>query len=205
MSKPIQYDHKGRPTTLHPYNVFLTLFLAGMTMLFLALSVSYLYTRIQMNIPPIKLPGLFIVNTLILILSSYTMKRANDSYREDDTEKYVQSLIYTIVLSVIFMLSQVFAWGMLFKNNIPIAHSNTASYLYLISFLHFAHVMAGIPFLILFIRAARLRMKDPVSVLVYFSDPEKKLKLKLLTFYWHFLDVLWIYLVVFFYVNHLIS
>ena len=148
MSKPIQYDHKGRPTTLHPYNVFLTLFLAGMTMLFLALSVSYLYTRIQMNIPPIRLPGLFIVNTLILILSSYTMKRANDSYREDDTEKYVQSLIYTIVLSVIFMLSQVFAWGMLFKNNIPIAHSNTASYLYLISFLHFAHVMAGIPFLI---------------------------------------------------------
>lgn len=133
------------------------------------------------------------------------MKRANDSYLEDDTEKYVQSLIYTIVLSVIFMLSQVFAWGMLFKNNIPIAHSNTASYLYLISFLHFAHVMAGIPFLILFIRAARLRMKDPVSVLVYFSDPEKKLKLKLLTFYWHFLDVLWIYLVVFFYVNYLIK
>lgn len=205
MSKPIQYDHKGRPTTLHPYNVFLTLFLAGMTMLFLALSVSYLYTRIQMDIPPIKLPGLFIINTVILILSSYTMKRANDSYLEDDTEKYVQSLIYTIVLSVIFMLSQVFAWGMLFKNNIPIAHSNTASYLYLISFLHFAHVMAGIPFLILFIRAARLRMKDPVSVLVYFSDPEKKLKLKLLTFYWHFLDVLWIYLVVFFYVNYLIK
>jgi len=205
MSKPVKYDHKGRPTTLHPYNVFLTLFLAGMTMLFLALSASYLYTRIQMDIPPIRLPGLFIINTIILILSSYTMKRANDSYREDDTEKYVQSLIYTIVLSLIFMLSQAVAWKMLFNNNIPIAHSTTASYLYLISFLHFAHVIAGIPFLILFIRTARLRMKEPVSVLVYFSDPEKKLKLKLLTFYWHFLDVLWIYLVVFFYVNHLIS
>jgi len=205
MSKPVHYDHRGRSTTLHPYNIFLMLFLAGITMLFLALSASYIYTRVQMKIPPIKLPSLFIVNTLILMASSYTMKMANDAYKADDTDKYVQSLVYTIVLSFIFMISQAVAWGMLFNNNIPIAHSNTASYLYLISFLHFAHVVAGIPFLILFIRAAKTRMKDPVSVLVYFSDPEKKLKLKLLTFYWHFLDILWIYLVIFFYLNHLIS
>ena len=205
MSKPAQYDHKGRPTVLHPYNVFLTLFLAGITMLFLALTASYIYTRIQMKIPPIELPPLFIINTVILLASSYTMKMANDAYRADDTEKYVQSLVYTIVLSLVFMASQGVAWTMLFNNNIPIAYSTTASYLYVISFLHFAHVIAGIPFLILFIRAAKIRMKDPVSVLVYFSDPEKKIKLKLLTSYWHFLDILWIYLVVFFYLNHLIS
>jgi len=205
MSKPAQYDHKGRPTVLHPYNVFLTLFLAGITMLFLALTASYIYTRIQMKIPPIELPPLFIINTVILLASSYTMKMANDAYRADDTEKYVQSLVYTIVLSLVFMASQGVAWTMLFNNNIPIAYSTTASYLYVISFLHFAHVIAGIPFLILFIRAAKIRMKDPVSVLVYFSDPEKKIKLKLLTSYWHFLDILWIYLVVFFYLYHLIS
>ena len=205
MSKPVKYDHQGRPTTLHPYNIFLTLFLAGITMLFLALSASYIYTRVQMNIPPIELPPLFIVNTIILMASSYTMKMANDAYKADNTEKYVQSLVYTIILSLVFMLSQGVAWTILFNNNIPIAHSNTASYLYVISFLHFAHVVAGIPFLVLFIRAAKTRMKDPVSVLVYFSDPEKKLKLKLLTFYWHFLDILWIYLVIFFYLNHLIS
>jgi len=205
MSKPVQYDHKGRPTVLHPYNVFLTLFLAGITMLFLALTASYIYTRIQMEIPPIELPPLFIINTIILVASSYTMKLANDAYKADNTEKYIQSLVYTIALSLVFMLSQGVAWTMLFKNNIPIAYSTTASYLYVISFLHFAHVIAGIPFLLLFIRAAKTRMKDPVSVLVYFSDPEKKIKLKLLTSYWHFLDILWIYLVVFFYLNYLIS
>ncbi len=205
MSNPVQYDHKGRPTTLHPYNIFLTLLLAGITMLFLALSASYLYTRIQMKIPPIELPPLFIVNTLILVTSSYTMKMANDAYKSDNTEKYIQALIYTIILSLIFMLSQGVAWAMLFKNNIPIAYSTTASYLYVISFLHFAHVIAGIPFLLLFIKTAKTRMKEPVSVLVYFSDPEKRLKLKLLTAYWHFLDILWVYLVVFFYLNYLIS
>lgn len=205
MSNPVQYDHKGRPTTLHPYKIFLTLLLAGITMLFLALSASYLYTRIQMKIPPIELPPLFIINTLVLVTSSYTMKMANDAYKADNTDKYIQALIFTIILSLIFMFSQGVAWALLFKNNIPIAYSTTASYLYVISFLHFAHVIAGIPFLILFIKTAKTRMKEPVSVLIYFSDPEKKLKLRLLTAYWHFLDILWIYLVVFFYLNYLIS
>jgi cytochrome c oxidase subunit 3 len=59
----------------------------------------------------------------------------------------------------------------------------------------------GLPFLYLFYRAAKKYMIDPVTVLVYFSDPEKRLKLRLLTIYWHFLDLLWIYLVLFFGIN----
>jgi cytochrome c oxidase subunit 3 len=69
---------------------------------------------------------------------------------------------------------------------------------------HLAHVVAGLPVLIRFYVIAKKRMIDPVTVLVYFSDPEKRLKLRLLTVYWHFLDVLWIYLVVFFGINALI-
>jgi cytochrome c oxidase subunit 3 len=44
-------------------------------------------------------------------------------------------------------------------------------------------------------------MKEPVSVLVYFSDPDKKMKLEMLSTYWHFLDGLWVFLVLFFLVN----
>ena len=190
---------------LHPYNIFMVLFLAGISMLFLAFSISYVYTRIEMNIPPVKLPTIFFFNTLILLTSSYTMNMAKKAYLNDDTEQYQRTLIYTIILSILFMVAQAFGWGELFRNNISLTHSNTASYLYVISGLHFAHVLVGLPFLILFFYTARKRMKEPVSVLVYFSDPEKRLKLKLLTIYWHFLDILWIYLVVFFIVNYWIQ
>ena len=47
-------------------------------------------------------------------------------------------------------------------------------------------------------------MKEPVTVLVYFSDPEKRLRLRLLTIYWHFLDGLWIFLVLFLLANYFI-
>jgi len=203
MNKKPSQDY--RPYVIHPYKIFMTLLLAGITMLFLALSAAYMYTRIDMNIPPIRLPNIFFFSTLVLLGTSYTLKLAEKSYLEDNTEKYIKTLFVTILLTGLFMITQAFGWVSLFKGNIGITHSTTASYLYVISALHFAHVLAGLPFLILFLHTARKHMKEPVSVLVYFSDPEKRLKLKLLTRYWHYLDFLWIYLVLFFWINYLIS
>jgi cytochrome c oxidase subunit 3 len=189
----------------HPYNIILMLSFIAISALFLAFSVALVYNRVQTDLPPIKLPTLFIFNTLILIGSSYSMMWAKKAYKADETDNYQKALWTTVVLSLIFLVLQFFGWRQLIDQNIFIASNNSVSYLYLLSGLHFAHVIAGLPFLGLFLRAARLRMKEPVSVLVYFSDPEKKLKLRLLTLYWHFLDLLWIYLVIFFYVNYLIQ
>jgi len=188
----------------HPYNVLLILGLMGITAMFLAFSAAFVYTRIQSDLPPIKLPSIFLFNTLVLLGSSSTMVWAKRCYKNDDTKNYQRALIATMVLSFVFMGLQTLGWSQLFDNQIYIYSDNSAGYLYVISGLHFAHVIAGLPFLGLFLWAARKRMKEPVSVLVYFSDPEKKLKLRLLTIYWHFLDALWIYLVIFFYLNYLL-
>ena len=188
----------------HPYNILLMLILAGVSALFLAFSVAFVYTRFQNGLPAVKLPNLFYFNTIILLASSYTMIWAKKCYLADETLKYQQALVYTILLSFVFMALQVVAWYQLLEE-IPLNSSNSASYLYLLSAVHFAHVIAGLPFLGLFLYTARKKMKEPVSVLVYFSDPDKKLKLRLLTVYWHFLDALWIYLVVFLLINYLVN
>ncbi|MFN4081482.1 MAG: heme-copper oxidase subunit III [Saprospiraceae bacterium] len=182
----------------------MALMLFGLSGLFLALTASYIYTRTVMNVPPIQVPALFLVNTLILIGSSYTMIRAKRCYLADNTKGYQDNLRYTIYLSLLFMLMQTVAWIWLFKNNVHLGTSTTAAYLYVISFVHLAHVVAGLPFLALFYRAAKKRMIDPVTVLIYFSDPEKRLRLRLLTVYWHFLDILWVYLVVFLIINSIV-
>ncbi|MCB0579562.1 MAG: cytochrome c oxidase subunit 3 [Phaeodactylibacter sp.] len=188
----------------HPYNVLLTLVLFGITALFLAFTIAFIYTRVQNQLPPIRLPDIFIFNTVVLLASSATMVWARRSYKADKTGNYQLALAATILLSLLFMGLQLIGWGQLFANQVYIHTDNSAGYLYVISGLHFAHVIAGLPFLAVFLWTARKRMKEPVSVLVYFSDPEKRLKLRLLTVYWHFLDALWIYLVVFFYINYLV-
>jgi len=174
----------------HPKNVYLTLLLFSLTILFLALTASFVYTRVQSDLPPIELPILFVVNTAILLAGSYTMIMAKRAYLADDTKKYTNMLWYTLGLSVFFLFMQCIAWNQLFNQQIYPTTDNSAGYLYVISGLHFAHVIGGIPFLGVFLYKARKYMKEPVSVLVYFSDPAKRLNLR--------------HLVLFFFVNQLI-
>ena len=188
----------------HPKNVYLTLLLFSLTMLFLTMTAAFVYTRVQSDLPPIKLPILFLLNTAILLGSSFTMIKAKRFYLADDTKGYTKMLWWTMGLSFFFLAMQCIAWYQLFSQQIYITSDNSAGYLYVISGLHFAHVIGGIPFLGVFLYKARKYMKEPVSVLVYFSDPDKRLNLRLLTIYWHFLDGLWIYLILFFFINQMV-
>ena len=184
-------------------NVIMILTLIGVAMLFLAFSGAFIYSRIQADLPPVDVPWMFGVNSLVLLASSYTIGLATKAFKADDTEGYKKALLYTMGLSTLFLILQIIAWQMLFAENIFPSTDNSAGYLYVLSGLHFAHVIAGLPFIIGFFWVARKRMREPVSVLVYFSDPEKRLKLKMLTMYWHFMDALWIYLVVFLFINRM--
>jgi len=195
---------KERNFLIHPSYIVMFLVLSGVTTLFLGFSAAYIYTRVDAGTPPVELPPLFYFNTLILIASSYTLLWAKKSYLADHTDNYKMALIVTLALTFIFLVAQIFAWKQLMASDVFINYNNMASYMYLISGVHFAHVVAGIPFLIIFIVNAVRKMKSPVSVLIYFSDLAKQRRLNLFNIYWHFLDGLWIYLVLFFLVNWLI-
>ncbi len=191
-------EREDQQLLFHPFNIMMVILLFGLSMLFLALTVAYAYTKVTMGIESIRVPPLFFLNTLVLLGSSYTMIKAKRAYIDDDTQGYQDQLKYTIWLSLAFLVLQAITWVWLFQINKVSWGSSTASgYLYVISFVHLLHVVAGLPIIYLFWKKAKKAMIEPVSVLIYFSDPEKRLKLRLLTLYWHFLDILWIYLVVF--------
>lgn len=151
----VPQNHADENLMFHPYSIMMALMLFGLSGLFISLTASYVYTRTVMNVPPIQVPALFLVNTLILIGSSYSMIRAKRCYLADDTKGYQDNLRYTIYLSLLFMAMQTVAWIWLFRNNVNLGTSTTAAYLYVISFVHLAHVVAGLPFLAMFYRAAK--------------------------------------------------
>ncbi len=186
---------------IHPYHIIMALVLFGITAMFLATTVAYMYTRFQHGLPKLAVPNVFLFNTIVLLGSSFCLQWAVNSYKKDSTEDYKTALLSTVILSFLFLIAQFYGWKQLFDQDIFINSDNAASYLYLVSALHFAHVIAGLPFLLQFYLSARKKMIEPVSVLVYFTDPLKRLRLKMITWYWHFLDALWIYLIVFFFIN----
>ncbi|MBK9257261.1 MAG: cytochrome c oxidase subunit 3 [Saprospiraceae bacterium] len=193
-----------RKYLIHPHYIMMFLSIAGITALFLGFSGAYLYNRIQQDIDPVQLPSLFYFNTVLIVGSSLALMKAKKAYFDDDTELYKKSLIFTLILTLGFLAAQILAWKQLVDSDILLNYSTLASYMYLISGLHFLHLIAGIPFLAGFIYVAYKKMKTPVTVFLYFADVDKKRKLDLLNIYWHFLDGLWIYLVLFFLANYLI-
>ncbi len=188
----------------HPYNIILFVALFGLSAMFLSLTVAFVYTRVQSALPPLELPFIFLINTLLLIAGSYALVRAKKAFETDNLKLYKQLLGLTLSLSVVFLIAQVWGWYALIQNNIFLASDNSSSYLYLLSGLHFMHVIAGIPFLSVFLYRTNKNTQEPEEQLVYFSDKSNKLRLRLIAVYWHFLDFLWIYLVLFFFTNTLI-
>lgn len=184
--------------------VYLYLLLVGLTAVFVGLSLAYIYTRAQNSVGGVSLPPLFILNSVLLLASSWTIRRANQAFQLDDTVMYQRALWGTLVLTILFMTAQLVAWTLAKDQLLGENIGNSKQYLYALSGLHFAHIVGGLPFLLLFLYAAYKRMKEPVSVLIYFSDPVKRLRLELLTTYWHFLDGLWLFLVGLFLVNMLV-
>lgn len=183
--------------------VALFLLLSSLSMLFLAFSIGYVFTRHQNTNDGVYLPPIFIINSFILLASSWTMNKANKAYKADNTESYQNALVLTMLLTILFLGAQVVAWFYFSKQLIGDNIGNGANYLYAISGLHFLHIVGGMPFLAVFLYNAYNKMREPMTVLLYFSDPIKRIRLQLLTIYWHFLDGLWIFLVLFFLLNRL--
>lgn len=194
-----------RKFLIHPYYIMMGLLLLGVTALFLGFTGSYLYNRLQSGIEPIQLPNLFYFNTLLLLASSWTIVMTKKAYLSDQTNKYKFYLGITLLLTIGFLVSQVIAYIQLQEQELFASNSTMSAYMYLIAGVHFAHVIAGIPFLAMFLITAQKKMKSPITVLLYFADPEKKRKLDLLNLYWHFLDGLWVFLIAFFLINYLIG
>lgn len=192
-----------RNYSIHPLYIIITLVLSSITALFLGFIAAYLYNRFQGNLMPIEVPTLFFTNSILLLATSYLFIRTRKSYEEDRTSDYKKTLWLILILSLLFLALQIYAWKQMIGLNIHLKSSVMSSYLYIISGIHFMHLIGGLPFLIFFIRDAHQRLVEPASVLLYLSDSDKKRKLQVLTIYWHFLDILWIFLVLFFYINTL--
>ena len=81
-------------------------------------------------------------------------------------------------------------------------HNNIAgAFLYTLSGLHILHILGGIIYLgVTFSHA--LKRVTYVDSFVYSVNPPTQLKLQMVSIYWHFIDILWIYLFVFLLYHH---
>lgn len=134
-----------------------------------------------------ELPSHFYWATAAILLSSVSMFLAHRAAKSNSQKTLKTGLLITLFLGLIFAVLQYQGWQNLIDRGLFFTgpESNTAiSWVYVLTFLHWLHIISGILVLLVTIWQAN---KNSYS-------KENHLGLDLSAIYWHFLDVLWIYL-----------
>jgi cytochrome c oxidase subunit III len=172
---------------IHPHKFTLWVALGSIVMMFAGLTSAYIIKRNLANWVQFDLPVLFWYSTAAIVISSITMRLSQKAFSIKDMPKYRQWLIVTTLLGVLFVIFQTFGFIQLWNAGITLQKNVSFSFLYIIVGLHALHVLGGlIALVIIFAKAHSKRER------IYSSVP-----IDIMSTYWYFVDILWIYLLVF--------
>jgi cytochrome c oxidase subunit 3 len=176
---------------IHPQKFTLWVAMGSIVMMFAGLTSAYIVKKNQSSWLEFELPVVFWYSTFVILLSSVTIYLAQQSFKAREMGRYRSLITITAALGLLFISLQVMGFQNLESRNIALTGSKSnsaASFLLVITGLHMAHVLGGvIAILIIFIKAFTSRVKNYSS-----------LSIDMVSTYWHFVDVLWIYLFLFY-------
>lgn len=168
--------------------------IASLGMSFAGLTSAYVVSKERVDwLKDLEIPQAFIYSLIVIVVSSVTMELAKKAVQKEQASKGSVWLLATLVLGILFMVFQYQGFSEIYNE---FGYSFTGptssisySFIFLIVFVHLIHVLAAIISLIVVIyNHFKLKYKNG-----------KTLGIELATTFWHFVDVLWIYLFLFFY------
>ena len=176
---------------IHPHKLTLWIGIGSIVMMFAGMTSAYIVKKNQGNWLAIELPVVFWYSTAVILASSVTMYLANTALKAGKTSFYKTLITITAILGVVFISMQWEGFKDLETRGIALIgpQSNSASsFLFVITGLHMLHVLGGVIALI-------------VTFFKSFWVQEGQTNLvptQIVATYWHFVDVLWIYLFIFY-------
>lgn len=174
---------------IHPYKFALWVAIASIVMMFAGLTSAFIVKSNLVGWSNIEMPQIFWFSTATMLISSITVQMALRSFQNREMRKYRMMIGITLLLGITFVILQWFGFNDLWKQHIRFTGSAGAGqFLYVIFGLHGLHVIGGVIAMVLMFMKAyfgkiRLYSVAPVEVIAT---------------YWHFVDILWIYLLIFF-------
>lgn len=184
-------EHKQR--SARSYKLLLVFAMISMTMMFAGLTSALVVSKSRPDwMKDFQLPSSFFVSLVVIILCSITMHFAKSAIKKDNRSLTTKLLWATLVFGSAFVYFQFQGFTQLFENHLyPVGGSGsiTISFLYVLVYVHLAHLAGGIISLLIIIYN-HFKQK---------YNSSQFLGIELGAMYWHFLDFLWIYLFLFLY------
>jgi cytochrome c oxidase subunit 3 len=165
--------------------------MASMTMMFAGITSAFVVSKSRADwLKDFQLPTAFYWSTLVIIGCSVTFHLAKLAIKKDQNSKTSIYLLLTLLLGCSFVglqflgFNQIIAEGYYFTGQ---ASSITTTFLYIVTLVHLLHLAGGIISLLIIIYN-HFKQK---------YNSTQTIGIELGAMYWHFLDVLWVYLFLF--------
>lgn len=171
---------------IHPHRFALYVSFASIMMMFAALTSAYIVRHAAGQWLEFSLPAQFYFSTATIILSSICLHYSYSSFLNNKERGYKLFLPLAFLLGIAFVVFQYQGWSSLFEMGVDLKLNVSGSFLYLITGLHALHVLGGIAAILVAILHA--------YTLPFIVTDKRKTRFQLVLHYWHFVDVLWIYL-----------
>ncbi len=165
--------------------------LAASTMVFAAFTSALVVRRgLSDDWTSLTKPHILWVNTALLLASSIVLDLSRRALKRHHRESFNLWWTVATALGVLFLVGQAMAWRELKDAGVYIATNPSSSFFYVLTAAHAFHLLGGVAALVYVdVQAWRLRL-----------GPAKRTAIDVTAIFWHFLDGLWLYLMVLFYV-----
>ena len=190
MAQQIQKEEKY---SLNAKTFNMWIFIFTSFMLFAALTSGFIvYVGGKKHALNVELPHSLLYSTVVIFASSFTLYFASRAAKTLEPEKQKLFLWITLMLGLVFLGLQFYALETLINMQVYFVNANAAqSFLYVLVAAHFVHIIAALLLLINTLR--KTNSNTPQAKNLY--------NMKMTSIFWHFLDIVWIYLYVFLLLN----
>jgi len=174
---------------MHPHKFTMWVAIGSIVMMFAGLTSAFIVKSNNAGWTRADIPEVFWISTAVILVSSLTLQMALRSFKQREMGRYRLLIGITLLLGAAFIILQWMGFQQLWnEQHITFKGGGAGQFLYVIFGLHGIHVAAGvIALIVMFVKAFAGRVK------LYSSVP-----VEVMATYWHFVDLLWIYLLVFF-------
>jgi len=175
------------------YKLLLLFAMVSMTMMFAGLTSAFVVSKSRTDwLKNFQLPTAFYFSTAVIIGCSITFFLAKKAIQKDQRSTTTSFLLATLALGILFVVLQFVGFGQIVASGYYFtgsASSITTTFLYVVTLVHLVHLAGGLISLLIIIYN-HFKQK---------YNSSQTLGIELGAMYWHFLDLLWVYLFLFLY------
>ena len=184
-------EQKSR--TARSYKLILLFSMVSMTMMFGGLTSAFVVSKSRVDwLKDFQLPSAFYISTIAIIGCSLTFYLAKKAIMKNNRAKTTVFLLSTLFLGLLFVVLQFVGFRQIVDAGYYFTGSGssiTSTFLYVVTIVHLIHLAGGVIALLIIIYN-HFKQK---------YNSSQTLGIELGAMYWHFLDLLWVYLFLFLY------